>query len=1280
MTVDGANERGDGSGVERNGEAYVTADAVQTRADLSRALTVLRVRGGFTVRELSKRLDVPAATLGGYFSGRHLPGPAYLGVYRGLLEACGVAADEVEPWVDALTRARLTSDGRVSLPSAPYRGLEPFEAEDASLFCGRERVTEEVLRALAKLAGDPDAPIRLLMVVGPSGSGKSSILRAGVVPALRSGALDDEDERWTVEVMAPGPEPLRELERCLSGGEGTHRVVVVDQLEEVFNLDPGRREELFERLGGLGPGEGAVVGVLRADFYEAAVMQPLLLPALRHNQVLVGPMTEDEVRQAIVRPAQQLGVEVDDGLVEVLLSDLAPRQPTGYAHEPGSLPLLSHALLATWERSQRNHVTVAAYRAAGGVRGAVAQSAEELYLALDAGQQALARRIFLGLVNVDDDAHVTRRIMTPADADELGEDAVGVLARFVGARLLTGDASGIQVSHEALLTAWPRLSDWLEADRASLRIQRDLARAATEWEAAGQEPSLLLRGSRLALALEWATAPDRSDEVGRSGREYLAASEALQSAELVAARRSARRTRRLLALVAAFALVTSVLAGLALDAESTATAARNQALSRQVAIEASQLEATDPALAMQLALTAYDISPTLQARSVLIDASAGEMPTRIVGPPGPTALALGGRGRLLAVAASATDEVELYSLGSARPRLLGSTRVAASNAQTYAVALSPNGRLLAAAGTDGAVSLYDVSDPHHARPVVRLTGFRSTVYDAAFSPDGTTLAAASNDGTVRIWDVAGSRPALESVVRAPGGASLQAVAFSPDGRLIAAAGAGGTLLVWRLGQRTAGVVRGVRGAGSAELTSLAFSPDGRTLCTGGQDDVVRVFSVAPSGAVRAAHAPLGGFTSYVDSLAFSPGGTELVAGSSDDSLHVWSTAGWTSAAVLEHTAPVTGAAFLPSGHTLVTADAGGTVRLWSMPPPATYLTSGPVYDVDYTTDGSRLAAVTGGALGDVSLWNVSDPWLPVHTGNVAVAGGFGPVAAVGAMSLDGRLLAVGDGAAHIRLVQLAKSGRPRAVGPTLTGATPTLEQIVLDNQGNVLASGDNAGRVHLWEVSDPAHPRALSVLSQSGYVVGVAFSPNGKLLAAATTADKVWLWDVSDPAQPRRLAVVGGFASYAYCVTFTPNGRTLIAGSADDTVRMWDLSDPARPRLLGRPLTGPTSYVYALSVSPDGEYLAAGTVSGAVWLWDIADPAHPSAFAELDAAQGSVYDVTFSPNGETLAAGGSDQALTFWDYRPAQVAARVCALTVSRITRAEWSEYVQGARYAPPCR
>jgi WD40 repeat protein len=1275
---------------------------IQTRGDLARELTALRTRAGLTVRTLSRRLEMPSATVGDYFSGRHLPGLSQLTPFCALLRECGVPDGELPGWVDALTRVRLASDRRVGRVDAPYRGLEPFEPADAELFFGRETATEEILARLRELRADPepgaDGAVALI-VLGPSGSGKSSLLRAGIAASVRSGALDTPRASWSSALIVPGESPLDALRSCLRGLGDQPRLIIVDQLEEIFGITSQKRAEFLAELARLrAAADSLVIAGLRADFYEAALEEPLLLSALARGQVLLGPMTEDELRRVMLEPPRRVGAHVEAGLADLLLADLAPSGPDGVARTTGALPLLSHALLATWNRARGNELTIADYRDAGGLRGAVSQSAEQLFGQLDPEQQEQARRMFCRLVRVTEDAPLTRRRVARRELDELDEpersgaraageataDATraSVLERFVAARLLTADADTVELSHEALLTAWPRLAEWIARDRAGLRLHHQLTDATTAWTEAGRDPSLLLRGTRLQTSAEWTQESDHRAELTRVEREFLDASLALVEAERRAARTRTRRMQQLLVVLVGLTVAAGSLAGLALHARRSAERARDDALSRQVAIEADTLEPTDPALAMQLALAAHHIAATIQATSALIDVSASEMPTRILGTDGPTAEALSGSGRELALADSAIDEVTLYRMAAAAR----STRVATvspdvAGQQLYAVALSPDGRLLAAGGSGGQVALWSLASP--ARPVrlATLRGFTSTVYGVTFSPNGRRLAVADADGTVRQWSLAvPDAPVARGILTAPGHQSVQAVSYAPDGRTLAAVGAGGTLVVWRVsgGDRRLST----RTVAASPLTSVAYSPNGRTLAVGAQDELVYLWRIAADGRAESERPPLRGFTSWVDSLAFSPDGRYLAAGDSDSSLRIWSTAGWARVARLVQPAPVTGVVFTPNERHLISVDEDGTAGVFSFPPPSSIREPGSVFSIDYTADGTRLAAVSGGPHGDVDLWNSSDPWRPEHLTAVATGRSFGPAAGVEALSPNGRLLAVGNAQAKVRLIDLTDPRRPRPVGGQLGGARPSIEQLNFSPDMTQLSVADETGRIHMWDIADPAHPKRLVTLDPrgtSGTVLGVADSPNGRLLAAASVDDKVRLWDIADPRHPRLLSVLGGFKSYAYTVAFTPDGRTLIAGSADDTIRLWDIRDPAHPRALGRPLTGATSAIYDIAVDPSGTTLAAATTAHDVLLWNIRDPSRPVEIADLTAATGQVYDVTFSPNGSTLAAGGADRTLHFWNYQPAQVAARICALAGDAITRTEWAQYIQGAAYHPPC-
>lgn len=1260
--------------------------SVETRADLARELTALRARQGLSVRELARRTKTPVATVGDYFSGKHLPGPAQLGLYRSLLAECGIGEAEQDLWVGALLRARVTSDARASKAPPPYLGLDPFQEADSGLFFGREEATEELI---ARIVGALQRGRDKIALVGASGSGKSSLLRAGLVPAVRRGALNQDGTPWGCAVMTPGRHPADALAEALVGvGEG-RRLLVLDQFEEALGPEvvPEARAALLDALDHLGEGTFVVIA-LRADFYEAAAREPVLLSVLREDQVLLGPMTEAQVRRAILEPAREAGVAVEEALVDLVLADLAPGRPTGFAHDVGALPLLSYSLMAAWEHAQRNQLTVADYRAVGGLRGAVSQSAEALYNELSPAERDLARRIFLRLVTVREDVPTTKRLASRQELEDLGATPGGapageLLGRFVTARLVTAGPATFEVSHEALLSAWPRLAAWTGEDREGLYLHRQLTEGANQWLAAGQDPSMLFRGTRLERTTEWATDAGHQTMLNRAEQQFVRACLAQADAERRAGRRGARRMKGLLITVASLAVAASVLAGVALRANAKANRAKDaavqakeQALSRQVAIEAQQVRASDPSLATQLALAAYRTYPTVQARSTLIDTSASEMPTRLLGPDGPDFLSFSRDGSLLAVAESSGDIVQLYTVGDASPRRVAKLPGGPAGSLDFAVALSPNGRRLAIAGTNSAITLWDLADPAHPVREALLRGFESTVYAVAFSPNGKLLAGASNDGTVRQWLLgAGTKPVADGVAKIPGAPPMKAVAYSPDGTFLAAVGGNGTLATWPAGRD--GPVE-IHREGTSTLETVAFSPGGKLLVTAGDDHLVRVLRVTKAG-LQADGPPMAGPASYIYSVAFSPNGKLLAAGG--EGVKVWRAATLAPLESFNLANPVTSLAFMPGRPELATADSSGTTRLWRLPSPATYQAPGSVEFLQYFDHGRYLAATSGGPQGDVEFWHVAGASSPAPAGSVSMPAGLGPVAGVSSVSPSGRLLAAGNAAGEVQLFDISRLGHPVPLGGPFKVATTTIEQLRFSPSGRVFGSADDLGEVRLWAVGNAGRPRSVALLGHmGGKVLGFSFSPDGNLLAAAVSTGRVWIWDVASPAHAEHLATVGGFNGYAYDTAFSPDGKTLVACSSDGTIRLWDISRPSQPRLLGKPLSGPRSYVVSVRVSPHGNFVAASGLDDTVWVWDIADRSHPRLFAALSAEQGGALAVSFSPQGRVLAGSGLDQTLHFWDYHPTQVVSLICAVAGDPITRSEWSEYLPGERYRPICR
>ncbi|MER7794601.1 hypothetical protein [Streptomyces sp. NPDC097640] len=1188
--------------------------------------------GGVTYRAMARRTEYSTATLAQAASGDRLPS---LAVALAYVTACGGDSAEWERrWQQVTDQllCRPPEEDDDAVP--PYPGLRRFQPEDRERFFGRDRLTEDLVGLVRER--------RFAAVVGASGSGKSSLLRAGFIPALQE-AGPAAGRPAALRILTPGPHPARAHAQALTAARGRgDTVVLVDQFEETFTLchDPAERAEFIELLLSARDPERRlrVVVAVRADFFGHCAGHRALADALRDATLLVAPMTPAELREAIVKPAAAEGLIVERALTARLVEEVG--------EEPGGLPLLSHVLLETWRRRRARTLTMAAYEATGGIHGAVAQTAEDLYDRLPPQQALAARRILLRLVTPGEGAPDTRR---PADRAELQADGPGeaavVLERLARARLITLDDEVVNLAHEALITAWPRLRDWIDEDRHRLRLHRQLTEAALAWERLGRDHGALYRGVRLAEADEAFGLPERAADLTPAEHAFLAESRA-------GLRKERRRLRQVLTAVSVALCLALVAMGVAfwqrntaMAAEDRAVAAQEVAQSRQLAAQSTALLDSNPDVASLLAVQAYRAGNTKESTNSLYAAAALPLRKRLAGhaetvrtlafsPDGRTlatgsedgsvrlweaatgklrttltgrvqVLAFSPDGRTLA-AGSADGQVRLWEVATGRDR----TTFTAHTGQVEALAFSPDGRRLATASSfDDTVRLWNATAvrPHTTlagEPTI-LTGEARNVRSLAFSPDGRTLATGSSDGPVRLWNTATGRvrDTLTGHTRVVG-----LVAFSADGRTLATSSYDGTARLW---DPATGATRRTFRDHVGRVWAAAFSPDGRTLATSDGRQTVRLWDTS-TGRVRTT---LTGHADYLYSIAFSPDGRTLATGGPDRTARLWDLArGQTRRTFDGHTDGVWAAALSPDGRTLVTTDRGGPARLWN------------------TGTGTRRSLPGGGGQGEAE----------------AVA--FSP---------DGRTLAIGTSDGRVRFHDL-RTGK--TTERETTHIRHSVDVLAYSPDGRMLAvASDEVEDVQLWDMSSGL-VRATLRVSRLG-AEALAFSPDGRTLATSgiSMRDRVQLWDTASGKV--RITLNTGRTN---AVAFSPDGRTLATGSSDGTARLWNVADGDRRATF----TGHVDAAESVAFSPDGRSLAVGSYEGGVRVWDVTGSRTRTT---LTGHTSAVKVVAFSRDGRTLVTGSLDGTARLWDVflpGPQEAMSSICKAVHRDLTAEERSTYL----------
>jgi WD40 repeat protein/serine/threonine protein kinase len=1200
----------------------------------------------------------------------------------------------------------------------PYKGLRAFQEDDSQDFFGRSHLIKQLIQRMT----EPEWGGRFLAVIGPSGSGKSSVVRAGVIPELRKGTIPGS-ESWFIVDMLPSAYPYEELERALLRvspipipdlterlrnsdmglldvvakmlpADRSEVLLVVDQFEELFTLvnEEAVRASFLAMLLKAVTTFGSrlrVLITLRADFYDKPLLYQTFGELIKKRTEVVLPLGTQELHLAIVGPAHRVGLIVVPELVEAMIHDVG--------EQAGALPLLQYALTELYERRHGSMMSLTGYLQSGGVMGALARRADELYQSLDPTQQEAARQLFLRLVTLGEGTEDTRRrvrateVMTTPEQNKAVDRVIDIFARF---RLLTLDRDPItrgptiEVAHEALIRSWTRLRGWLSDSREELKTQRRLSQTAADWDNSNREESFLATGTRLEQFDAWKSITTL--RLSQEEKEYLDESLKLRErrqAEEQARRSHEERTARLaqtfqraavlLAIIGAVALI-ATLAAITQASQAQARAATSQAEVVQAGTELEKLVTTltpipltltyaadrvdeqqrrvnalrlasdaeavlqrpgsDPLTAVLLAVRSLKLQYTSEADTVLTRALAASERVRIFSSEldGVQSMALSPDGNIVATGTWFTD-LRLWDAETGREirKLEGHGEAVA------ALAFSPDGQWLASGSYDDTVRIWRVENGELIHDLAGHTGDLSSV---EFSHDGKYVLSASSDGTFRIWDVQAGTTASE--VNVSNTHHLTGAAFSPNDTLVVTAGGDSMVRVWDWTQENA-PLRMETNAQTGETNNPQFLPDGETVVVGTTDGSIRLYEVATGRELRRMKAN----DEWIYSVQQSRDGSRLITGGLDRLIHIWDTASGQPLRVISgHGGNISGALLSSDEMALFSISNDRTLRCWNLQPSVDRRVlvghDKEVYTTTFSPDGKLI--LSGSNDRTLRLWDVATgQTLRVYEGHTdsVTSGIFSP---------DGSRVMSSATDGTLRIWDTATGQQLQQVDYPDGAAVYTL---MLSPDGKLIGTTSTDKTARLWDATTFAPIRTFE--GHTNEVYGLMFTQDSKRFVTSSADGTVRVWDAATGKEIRRLdaskeAVRG--------VSLTPDDKYVLTSGDDFLIRQWDIETGREIRQF----TGHGDSVAFVGVSPDGRLLISASDDRHVRLWDMESG---ELVRELGGVNDAVSAVVFSPDGRLMAGSIWDGTVHLWNTSLSDFLADACASAPRDFTEIERSQY-----------